>query len=159
MSSTFDFKTSSASDFAAHNADAYEQVMGRWSRRLAPLVIQFGGLADGDRVLDVGCGTGSLSFALAEAANVATVAGIDQAGVYVSFARSRTNDPRFGFQQADARALPFPDARRITVNFAVGIHSADTAPRRADASAAASAVDYGEGKNPSASDYGIPPAA
>ncbi len=110
MSSTFDSKTSSASDFAAHNADAYEQVMGRWSRRLAPLLIQFGGLADGDRVLDVGCGTGSLSFALAEAANVATVAGIDQAGVYVSFARSRTNDPRFGFQQADARALPFPDA-------------------------------------------------
>lgn len=43
------------------NADAYEQIMGRWSRRLAPLLIRFGGLLDGDRVLDVGCETGSLA--------------------------------------------------------------------------------------------------
>ncbi len=44
------------------NAEAYEQVMGRWSRRLAPLLIRFGGLSDGDRVLDVGCGTGSFKL-------------------------------------------------------------------------------------------------
>jgi ubiquinone/menaquinone biosynthesis C-methylase UbiE len=74
------------------------------------MLIGFGGLADGDRVLDVGCGTGSLSFALTEAADVATVTGIDQADVYVAFARSRSSDPRFNFQQADACALPFPDA-------------------------------------------------
>ena len=110
MSSDFDHKTAPASVFAAHSADAYERIMGRWSRRLAPLLIHFGGVADGDRVLDVGCGTGNLSFALPEVANVAAVAGIDQADVYVTFARSRTSDPRFSFQQADARALPFPDA-------------------------------------------------
>ncbi len=40
------------------NAEAYERIMGRWSRRLAPQLIQFGGLHDDDRVLDVGCGTG-----------------------------------------------------------------------------------------------------
>ena len=44
------------------NAESYERLMGRWSRRLAPLLIGFGGLSDGDRVLDVGCGTGSLIF-------------------------------------------------------------------------------------------------
>ena len=110
MSSDFDRKTAPASVFAAHNANAYERVMGRWSRRLAPLLIRFGGIADGDRVLDVGCGTGNLSFALPEIANVAAVAGIYQADVYVAFARSHTTDPRFSFQQADARALPFPDA-------------------------------------------------
>src|ERR1700693_2266772 len=59
------------------NAEAYEQVMGRWSRRLAPLLIRFGGLSDGDRVLDVGCGTGRLTFPLPEIANVAGVTGID----------------------------------------------------------------------------------
>jgi ubiquinone/menaquinone biosynthesis C-methylase UbiE len=48
------------------SADAYERLMGGWSRRLAPLLIRFGGLADGDRVLDVGCGTGSLAFTLPE---------------------------------------------------------------------------------------------
>jgi SAM-dependent methyltransferase len=110
MSSTFDPKTAPPSVFAAHDADAYERVMGRWSRRLAPKLIRFGGLADGDRVLDVGCGTGNLSFALSEAANVAAVTGIDQAEVYLASARSRTSDPRFSFRHADARALPFPDA-------------------------------------------------
>jgi ubiquinone/menaquinone biosynthesis C-methylase UbiE len=110
MSSGFDPRTAPASAFAAHSADAYEQVMGRWSRRLAPLLIRFGGLADGDRVLDVGCGTGSLNFALPEAASVAAVVGIDQAEVYLASARSRAGDLRFSFRHADARALPFPDA-------------------------------------------------
>jgi ubiquinone/menaquinone biosynthesis C-methylase UbiE len=101
----------STSGFAAHNADAYERVMGRWSRRLAPLLIRFGGLADGDRALDVGCGTGSLSFTLPDVANVAAVTGIDQAEVYIAFAHARAGgNARFNFRQADARALPFPDA-------------------------------------------------
>ena len=86
------------------NPDAYEQAMGRWSRRLAPLLIQFGGLSDGDRVLDVGCGTGSLTFTLPEIANVASVTGIDLTKPYVNFARVRNADPRISFQQADARA-------------------------------------------------------
>jgi ubiquinone/menaquinone biosynthesis C-methylase UbiE len=83
MSATFDPRTAPAITFPARNAEAYEQVMGRWSRRLAPLLIRFGGLADGDRVLDVGCGTGSLTFAVPEIADVASVAGIDQSGAYV----------------------------------------------------------------------------
>ena len=91
------------------NPDAYEQVMGRWSRRLAPLLIQFGGLSDGDRVLDVGCGTGSLTFTFPEFANVASVTGIDLTEPYVDFARVRNADPRISFRQADARALPFED--------------------------------------------------
>jgi ubiquinone/menaquinone biosynthesis C-methylase UbiE len=77
--------------------------------RLAPLLIGFGGLADGDRVLDVGCGTGSVSYALPEAANIAAVTGVDQAKVYLEYARRRSADPRFTFRHADARALPFPD--------------------------------------------------
>jgi ubiquinone/menaquinone biosynthesis C-methylase UbiE len=93
----------------SQNPDAYEQVMGRWSRRLAPLLIRFGGLSDDDRVLDVGCGTGSLAFALPEIANVANVTEIDLTEPYVEFARARNADPRISFQQADARALPFED--------------------------------------------------
>jgi ubiquinone/menaquinone biosynthesis C-methylase UbiE len=60
-------------------------------------------------VLDVGCGTGSLAFALPEIANVANVTGIDLAQPHVEFARARNADPRISFQQADARALPFED--------------------------------------------------
>jgi SAM-dependent methyltransferase len=91
------------------NADAYELLMGRWSRRLAPLLIRFGGLADGDRVLDVGCGTGSLAFTLPEIANVEAVTGIDLTEPYLEFARARNADPKINFRQADAQALPFED--------------------------------------------------
>jgi SAM-dependent methyltransferase len=102
-----DANTAAAAGF--QNAEAYEKVMGRWSRRLAPLLIRFGGLSDGDRVLDVGCGTGSLTFTVPEIANIAGITGIDLTEPFVEFARSRNTDPRISFQSADARALPFED--------------------------------------------------
>jgi ubiquinone/menaquinone biosynthesis C-methylase UbiE len=61
------------------------------------------------RVLDVGCGTGSLTFTLPEIASVASVTGVDLTEPYVEFARARNTDPRISFQPADARALPFGD--------------------------------------------------
>src|SRR5689334_1306994 len=73
-SSMSDQNTATKAGF--QNAEAYERLMGRWSRRLAPLLIRFGGLSDGDQVLDVGCGTGSLAFALPEIASVTMVTGI-----------------------------------------------------------------------------------
>ena len=107
MSTSSNTPTTPATTFNAQNAEAYEQMMGRWSQRLAPLLIRFGGLSDGDRVLDVGCGTGSLTFALPEIANVSAVSAIDQAEVYVNFARTRNTDRRITVDQADARSLPF----------------------------------------------------
>jgi ubiquinone/menaquinone biosynthesis C-methylase UbiE len=100
-------ETNTAAAAGFGDADAYKQVMGRWSRHLAPLLIRFGGLSDGDRVLDVGCGTGSLTLTLPEIANVASVTGIDQTNSFVEFARGRNTDPRISFQTADARTLPF----------------------------------------------------
>jgi len=46
---------------------SYETFMGRWSRRVAPLYVAFVGVKSGDRVLDVGTGTGSLASAVAAA--------------------------------------------------------------------------------------------
>ena len=97
------------SSFNVHSAAGYEQLMGRWSQQLAPLLIDFAGLADGERVLDVGCGTGSLTFALPQAANVSEIAAIDYSPVVVAEATRRNADPRITIQQADACALPFPD--------------------------------------------------
>jgi predicted RNA methylase len=45
---------------------------------LAPMLIRFGGLSDGDRVLDVGCGTGSLPFTEPSIANIEGAAGISR---------------------------------------------------------------------------------
>jgi SAM-dependent methyltransferase len=38
---------------------AYEPFMGRWSRRLAPLFVEFAGVQDGESVLDIGSGPGA----------------------------------------------------------------------------------------------------
>src|SRR5262249_21807135 len=92
------------------NADAYDHFMGRWSRRLAERFIAFAGVADGEQILDVGCGTGSLAFALAEAANLERVAAIDASEIYLEAARAKNKDPRISFERADACALPFEDA-------------------------------------------------
>jgi ubiquinone/menaquinone biosynthesis C-methylase UbiE len=59
--------------FTVRSAAGYERLMGRWSRKLAAPFIAFAGLADGERVLDVGWGSGSLTFALPQAANVGEV--------------------------------------------------------------------------------------
>jgi ubiquinone/menaquinone biosynthesis C-methylase UbiE len=91
--------TAAAAGFG--DAEAYEQVMGRWSRLLAPLLIRFGGLSDGNRMLDVGCGTGSLTFTFPEIANVGSVTGIDPAESFVEFARGLNTDPRINFRTAD----------------------------------------------------------
>ncbi len=43
------------SSFNVESADGYEQLMGRWSKKLAPGLVDFAGLADGESILDVGC--------------------------------------------------------------------------------------------------------
>ncbi|MCA1490663.1 class I SAM-dependent methyltransferase [Ensifer sp. NBAIM29] len=97
------------SSFNVHDASGYEQLMGRWSRKLAPLFIDFAGLADGEKVVDVGCGTGSLTFALAESADLAEIAAIDYSPVFVEAATRRNDDQRITIRQADACAMPFED--------------------------------------------------
>jgi ubiquinone/menaquinone biosynthesis C-methylase UbiE len=83
--------------------------MGRWSRKLAPLFIDFAGLAAGEKILDVGCGAGSLTFALATRADLAEIAAIDYSPVFVAEAIRRNSDPSVKIQQADACNLPFED--------------------------------------------------
>ena len=45
-------------------AEAYERQRGRSSKLLAPLFVEFVGVYG--EVLDVGCGTGALTFAIAK---------------------------------------------------------------------------------------------
>jgi SAM-dependent methyltransferase len=96
--------------FNAHDADSYEHVMGRWSRRLAPLFIEHAGAGAGERLLEVGCGTGSLTFTLARTVAFAELTAIDYAEVYVTAARARNRDPRIRIEHGDAAALGFPAA-------------------------------------------------
>lgn len=84
--------------------------MGRWSRRLAPLFVDFVGDVSDSRILDIGCGTGSLSFSLAQNPKVAGVVGLDYSSAYIAHANSSNRDPRLTFQVGDACDLPFAEA-------------------------------------------------
>jgi SAM-dependent methyltransferase len=91
-------------------SDAYDRFMGRWSQRLAPPFLKFAGLKDGDRVLDVGSGTGSLAFAALGEAPAGRVVGVDPSPTYVAHARARAGGDRATFEEGDAQRLRFPDA-------------------------------------------------
>src|ERR1035441_7182707 len=93
------------------DAEAYDQFMGRWSRLVAPRLVDFTNLPERGRMLDVGSGTGSLAFAIAEGKRRARVLGIDPSQEYVAYAMSRNPFPdRASFEVGDAQQLHFPDA-------------------------------------------------
>jgi ubiquinone/menaquinone biosynthesis C-methylase UbiE len=72
-----------------------------------PAMIGLAGNVDGQRVLDAGCGAGSLAAALREKG--ATVSGFDSSPVMVELARERLG-PDADLQVADlSRPLPYPD--------------------------------------------------
>src|SRR5579864_2971381 len=93
------------------DAEAYERFMGRWSRLVAPRFIDFTDPPKRGRMLDVGSGTGSLAFAIAERNKDARVLGIDPSREYVAYATSRNLfRDRASFEAGDAQQLRFPDA-------------------------------------------------
>jgi ubiquinone/menaquinone biosynthesis C-methylase UbiE len=117
-----------SSTFTATDGNAYEQHMGRWSQRLAEPFLDFAGLAGGEQVLDLGCGTGSLTLALLRRAGSGRILGLDISPAYVAHARRRTDDKRVTFDVADACAVPFPDGSFDGVLSLLMLHFVPRAP-------------------------------
>jgi len=84
---------------------AYDKFMGRYSVRLAPVFADFAGIEAGQRVLDVGAGTGALAAELAR--RDVHVAAAEPAPSFVAALRSRL--PSIDVRQAAAEDLPWPD--------------------------------------------------
>ena len=89
-------------------ADSYDRFMGRYSAPLAPLVADYGGVRQGQRALDVGCGPGALTGELVARLGAEAVAAVDPSEPFVDAARER--HPGVDVRRAAAEELPFPDA-------------------------------------------------
>ncbi len=78
----------------------------RWTESLRAHFFSRMDLGRLDRILEVGCGTGALSAALARDHPAAKVSGVDLDIRRLEFARS--HDPACAYAAGDARRLPFP---------------------------------------------------
>ena len=90
-------------------SNAYEHYMGRWSRQIAPLFLEWLKVPPDTECLDIGCGTGVLSSAIIANCAPRLVVGIDQSEAFVETARSQVDDQRFECKQGNGEALPYDD--------------------------------------------------
>jgi SAM-dependent methyltransferase len=88
-------------------AAAYDRYIGRYGPTLAGALIEFAGVERGMRALDVGCGTGALTAALADRLGAENVSGVDPSEPFAEACRARL--PGADIEIAGAEQLPFED--------------------------------------------------
>ena len=88
-------------------AEAYDRYMGRYSRLLSGQLADLASVRRGQRVLDVGCGTGALTGELVGRLGPSAVTAVDPSEPFV--AATRTRHPGVDVRQAPAERMPFPD--------------------------------------------------
>lgn len=86
-------------------AHPYDRHVGRYGRQLAAGLIDLAKLEPGERVLDVGCGTGQLTVELGRVVGAENVAAIDPAAAVVAVCAGRV--PEADVRVGAAEALPF----------------------------------------------------
>jgi SAM-dependent methyltransferase len=90
----------------ATSREAYDAYMGRYADRLAPRLIAFADVQPGERVLDVGCGPGSLTEALgAQVGSSGHVAAIEPSEPFAAATAERV--PAADVRVGAAESLPW----------------------------------------------------
>jgi SAM-dependent methyltransferase len=92
------------------SGDVYEPYVGRWSRAVARVFLDWLDAPPGLDWLDVGCGTGALTGAVAERCAPGRLVGVDPSAGFLDFAGRRLGRAGAGLLRADARDLPFAAA-------------------------------------------------
>jgi len=86
---------------------AYEQYVGRWSRKVAREFLRWLALPPGLAWADIGCGTGALASEILSVCEPAVIHGIDSSEGFLSQARKDIRGPRVRFESGDAVRLPW----------------------------------------------------
>lgn len=92
------------------SGDSYDAYMGRWSRQIAPLFLNW--LAPDPSLdwVEVGCGTGALSAEILARTSPRSLRSIDPSAGFIAKASSAIDDPRVSFSVGDAQSLSLPPA-------------------------------------------------
>jgi ubiquinone/menaquinone biosynthesis C-methylase UbiE len=98
-------------------AEKYDSVWSTSTRQFIPPLLEATDVSPGMSILDVGCGPGYVSAAVAERGTNPT--GLDFSAEMIAIARKTF--PRLEFQEGDAQNLPFADGSfdRVIANFAL----------------------------------------
>jgi SAM-dependent methyltransferase len=137
------------------DAAAYDAFMGRYSVPLAPQLADLAGVTNGQRALDVGCGTGALTGELVDRLRPSSVSAVDPSAPFVASVRERY--PEVEVHQANAELLPLVDdsfdaaLAQLVVHFMsdpVAGLAEMARVTRPDGVVAASVWDHGGGQGP-----------
>ena len=106
-------------------ASAYADLFAKASDQVVPAMVGASGAAPGSRVLDLCCGHGNVTEALA--ATGAEVTGLDFSAAMLEAARARV--PQADLVEGDAQAMPFEDASFDAVTCNVGLGHVPDQPK------------------------------
>jgi SAM-dependent methyltransferase len=133
-------------------AETYDRFVGRYAPSLSAALIDVAGVDPGTRVLDVGCGPGGLTRALAERVGAENVAAIDPSEPFAEACRTRV--PGADVRVGSAEELPFANGSFDAVLSQLVVNFLSDAERgvgemarvaRADGTVAACVWDYADG--------------
>lgn len=86
--------------------EAYDAFMGKWSRKVARLFLEWLAPAPRSHWLELGCGTGALTQAICAFADPASIAACDPSPEFIAYARNKSSGCAATFFTADSESLP-----------------------------------------------------
>jgi ubiquinone/menaquinone biosynthesis C-methylase UbiE len=105
------------------DGDAYDRLMGRWSRAVGAAFLDWLGPDTNTSWLDIGAGTGAFTQLVLDTCEPHAITAIDPSIAQVEHARTLPIGARVDFKVADAMDLPFADrsfdivAAALVINF------------------------------------------